>query len=299
MASNIRRRPAPSRASPVNGSAKQSVSRPERTTKCIGIPMPTTGHLGSAADLHHDGGQQDRKSGSAGEHEVEEGVARVVVVVAIATEGEVMEEVAAEAVERRIRGVRGEAVERGERIRVDRASGATPWRASARPDRPAPGAGSPSTRSANSARRARTSAPGSSAPGSMRRRNAEMGRVPSRPCTPVPTSIRSPTSRPSSWPRPVPCRRSPSSTRRPIGWPGVAGGRSAPGDHVAICMENHPRYLEVAWGCHYAGAVYTATSSRLTSHEPRTSSMTAGPRSSSRRPPRPTRPPTSSPTRQP
>jgi acyl-CoA synthetase (AMP-forming)/AMP-acid ligase II len=40
-----------------------------------------------------------------------------------------------------------------------------------------------------------------------------------------------------------------------------------PGDHVAICMENHPRYLEVAWGCHYAGAVYTAASSRLTSHE--------------------------------
>ena len=40
-----------------------------------------------------------------------------------------------------------------------------------------------------------------------------------------------------------------------------------PGDHVALCMENHPRYLEVAWGCHYAGAVYTAASSRLTSHE--------------------------------
>jgi acyl-CoA synthetase (AMP-forming)/AMP-acid ligase II len=40
-----------------------------------------------------------------------------------------------------------------------------------------------------------------------------------------------------------------------------------PGDHVAMCMENHPRYLEVAWGCHYAGAVYTAASSRLTSHE--------------------------------
>ena len=32
-------------------------------------------------------------------------------------------------------------------------------------------------------------------------------------------------------------------------------------------MENHPRYLEVAWGCHYAGAVYTAASSRLTSDE--------------------------------
>jgi long-chain acyl-CoA synthetase len=41
----------------------------------------------------------------------------------------------------------------------------------------------------------------------------------------------------------------------------------APGDHIAICMENHPRYLEVLWGCHYAGLVYTACSSRLTSGE--------------------------------
>ena len=40
-----------------------------------------------------------------------------------------------------------------------------------------------------------------------------------------------------------------------------------PGDHVAFCLENHPRYLELAWGCHYAGAVYTAASSRLTSGE--------------------------------
>ena len=40
-----------------------------------------------------------------------------------------------------------------------------------------------------------------------------------------------------------------------------------PGDHVAVCMENHDRYFEVIWGCHYAGAVYTACSSRLTSSE--------------------------------
>ena len=39
------------------------------------------------------------------------------------------------------------------------------------------------------------------------------------------------------------------------------------GDHVAFCMENHPRYLEVAWGCRYAGLIYTAASSRLTSGE--------------------------------
>ena len=53
--------------------------------------------------------------------------------------------------------------------------------------------------------------------------------------------------------------------------PAVAGccapPACSPGDHVAFCMENHPRYLEVAWGCHYAGAVYTAASSRLTSGE--------------------------------
>jgi long-chain acyl-CoA synthetase len=40
-----------------------------------------------------------------------------------------------------------------------------------------------------------------------------------------------------------------------------------PGDHVAFCLENHFRYLEVAWGCHYAGLIYTACSSRLTSAE--------------------------------
>ena len=36
-----------------------------------------------------------------------------------------------------------------------------------------------------------------------------------------------------------------------------------PGDHMAFCMENNPRFLEVAWGAHYAGLYYTAISSRL------------------------------------
>jgi long-chain acyl-CoA synthetase len=40
-----------------------------------------------------------------------------------------------------------------------------------------------------------------------------------------------------------------------------------PGDHVAFCLENHPRFLEVAWGCAYAGLIYTACSSRLTEGE--------------------------------
>lgn len=41
----------------------------------------------------------------------------------------------------------------------------------------------------------------------------------------------------------------------------------APGDHVAFCIENQIRFLEVAWGCHYAGLYYTATSTRLTPGE--------------------------------
>ena len=40
-----------------------------------------------------------------------------------------------------------------------------------------------------------------------------------------------------------------------------------PGDHVAFCMENHPWYLSIAWGAHYAGLYYTAISSRLTTDE--------------------------------
>ncbi len=39
------------------------------------------------------------------------------------------------------------------------------------------------------------------------------------------------------------------------------------GDHIAFCLENHPRYFEILWGCHYAGLIYTACSSRLTTEE--------------------------------
>lgn len=40
-----------------------------------------------------------------------------------------------------------------------------------------------------------------------------------------------------------------------------------PGDHVALCLENHPWFLSIAWGAHYAGLYYTAISSRLTAEE--------------------------------
>ncbi|MEX0768902.1 MAG: acyl-CoA synthetase [Microthrixaceae bacterium] len=39
------------------------------------------------------------------------------------------------------------------------------------------------------------------------------------------------------------------------------------GDHIAWCAENHPWYLSLAWGAHYAGLYYTAISSRLTQEE--------------------------------
>ena len=40
-----------------------------------------------------------------------------------------------------------------------------------------------------------------------------------------------------------------------------------PGDHVAFCLENHPRFFALTWGAHYAGLYYTAMSSRLTTDE--------------------------------
>jgi long-chain acyl-CoA synthetase len=39
------------------------------------------------------------------------------------------------------------------------------------------------------------------------------------------------------------------------------------GDHVALMMENHPRFLAVLWAAHRAGLYYTAASSRLTPGE--------------------------------
>jgi long-chain acyl-CoA synthetase len=40
-----------------------------------------------------------------------------------------------------------------------------------------------------------------------------------------------------------------------------------PGDHIAFCMENQERFLAICWGAHYAGLIYTAMSSRLTTEE--------------------------------
>jgi long-chain acyl-CoA synthetase len=40
-----------------------------------------------------------------------------------------------------------------------------------------------------------------------------------------------------------------------------------PGDNVALCMENHPRFFELVWAAQRAGLYYTAISSRLTAPE--------------------------------
>ena len=40
-----------------------------------------------------------------------------------------------------------------------------------------------------------------------------------------------------------------------------------PRDHIALCMENGPEMLEVLWGAHVAGLVYTACSTQLTQGE--------------------------------
>ena len=39
------------------------------------------------------------------------------------------------------------------------------------------------------------------------------------------------------------------------------------GDHIAVMLENHPRFFEILWGAQRAGIIYTAISSRLTVDE--------------------------------
>ena len=41
----------------------------------------------------------------------------------------------------------------------------------------------------------------------------------------------------------------------------------AAGDHIAIFLENHPRFFEICWAAQRSGLIYTAISSRLTAAE--------------------------------
>ena len=47
----------------------------------------------------------------------------------------------------------------------------------------------------------------------------------------------------------------------------LRAGGIQPGDHIAIFLENHPRYFEIAWGAQRAGVVYTAINHRLSVDE--------------------------------
>ena len=40
-----------------------------------------------------------------------------------------------------------------------------------------------------------------------------------------------------------------------------------PGDHIAILVENNPRFFEICWGAQRSGIIYTALSTRLTAGE--------------------------------
>ena len=39
------------------------------------------------------------------------------------------------------------------------------------------------------------------------------------------------------------------------------------GDHIALFLENNPRFFEICWGAQRSGLIYTAISSRLTAAE--------------------------------
>ena len=40
-----------------------------------------------------------------------------------------------------------------------------------------------------------------------------------------------------------------------------------PGDHIALFLENNPRFFEICWGAQRSGLIYTTISSRLTAAE--------------------------------
>ncbi len=66
--------------------------RATRTMKWPGSPTPSTRQAGAPPDLHVDGGERDGDAGAAVEHVVQEAVARVVVVLAVAAEALLVEE---------------------------------------------------------------------------------------------------------------------------------------------------------------------------------------------------------------
>ncbi len=196
------------------------------------------------------------------QHDVEERVARVVVVARRRrAKPSSSKRWRRSAVERRRRAAGGELVERRRaRRRPARARRTAAIASAARSSGTSPA--SPATSAAKRSSRANCSAAG------IHRLDGTVGYRPVAmyPGAYVDTQPDKPAHRHGRHRRRA--RRSPSSTPPPTGCRRLLRAAGVqPGDHVAFCMENHPRYLEVAWGCHYAGAVYTAASSRLTSGE--------------------------------
>ena len=212
------------------------------------------------ADLDHHRGQQDRQAPPVGDDEVEQRVPRVVVLPRRPREAELVVEVAA-------RGRRTSAP--GSRRPARRASASVPSSVCGpqhggdgqrRPGRAARRRRSAASSSANRSSRANCSAPASIA----------------RPYRRIPSCRMYPGAYVDTHPDKPAIIMAATGDVTTFAELDAAANRVArllrsagvqPGDHVAFCMENHPRYFEVAWGCHYAGAVYTAASSRLTSGE--------------------------------
>ena len=70
---------------------------------------------------------------------------------------------------------------------------------------------------------------------------------------------------PSSWAAPARSSPTASSTTRSIRLARILPRRGLQrGDHVAFFMENHPRFLEVAWAALRSGLYFTAVNSYLT-----------------------------------
>ena len=223
-----------------------TLSRPGSGRACR---RPTAARR-APADLHRQHRQRDRDAEPAVEHLVRGRVAGVVVVVGVARGSRPLDEqVRARAPSSvGVRHLAGQVVE--------------------------PGRGTASTSTAgigvggDAAARPRRAARASAGAGERRRRTARAADLPmghTVACGTVARHVRRhvpgrsrrrprPTSPPTSWRPPARSSPTPSSTPRPTGSRSCSAPPGLrPGDHVAFCLENHPRYFEVAWGAHYAG----------------------------------------------
>ena len=232
------------------------------TRKCIGIPMPTHADAGPSADLDHHRGQQDREPAPAGQHDVEERVARVVVVAGR---------------RRRTRRRRTGAGAAPSNDPLGQPAASSSSAASAAPSSVA--AAQHGRRSP--ARRGRAGrAPGRRRPASPKRSSratapARIHRAANVPSGTfrghVPRCLRRHPARQAgrrSWPPPARCRRSPSSTPPPTACRACcARPACSPATTSRSAWRTTPATSRSPWGCHYAGAIYTAASSRLTSGE--------------------------------